>query len=153
MENQEALIRIMHGHRIGHLATTDSHGVPHIVPVCFVYDGTAIYSAIDHKPKRTGGYNMKRLQNILQQPQVAFLVDHYEEDWQQLYYVLLRGTATILADGAERQQALTLLEAKYPQYQERQLARSSGLVIKILPSSIRQGSWQSAEREWRGVEG
>ena len=153
MENRPALIQVMQSHRIGHLATVDSHGVPHIVPVCFVYDGTAVYSAIDHKPKRTGGYSMKRLQNILQHPQVAFLVDHYEEDWQQLYYVLLRGTATILEDGTERQQALTLLEAKYPQYQERQLARSSGLVIKILPSSIRQWSWQSAERESRGVEG
>jgi PPOX class probable F420-dependent enzyme len=146
MENRHALIQVMHKHRIGHLATVDSHGGPHIVPVCFVYDGTAIYSAIDHKPKRTGGYSMKRLQNILQHPQVAFLVDHYEEDWPQLYYVLLRGTATILEDGTERQQALTLLEAKYPQYQERQLARSSGLVIKILPTSIRHWSWQSAER-------
>lgn len=147
MENRPALIQVMQAHRIGHLATVDSHGVPHIVPVCFVYDGTAVYSAIDHKPKRTGGYGMKRLQNILQHPQVAFLVDHYEEDWQQLYYVLLRGTATILEDGTERQQALALLEAKYPQYQERQLARGSGLVIKILPTSIRQWSWQSAERD------
>ena len=153
MENRPALIQVMHKHRIGHLATVDSHGVPHIVPVCFVYDGTAIYSAIDHKPKRTSGYSMKRLQNILQHPQVAFLVDHYEEDWLQLYYVLLRGTATILEEGAERQQALTLLEAKYPQYQERQLARGSGLVIKILPTSVRHWSWQSAERGSRGVEG
>ena len=153
MENRPALIQVMHKHRIGHLATVDSHGVPHIVPVCFVYDGTAIYSAIDHKPTHTSGYSMKRLQNILQHPQVAFLVDHYEEDWLQLYYVLLRGTATILEEGVERLQALTLLEAKYPQYQERQLARSNGLVIKILPTSIRYWSWQSAERGSRGVEG
>jgi PPOX class probable F420-dependent enzyme len=146
MENWDPLTQLVQQHRIGHLATTDTQGTPHLVPVCFVYDGTAIYSAIDHKPKRTSGYGMKRLQNILQQPQVAFLVDHYEEDWQQLYYVMIRGTATILEHGREYLQALTMLEAKYAQYRERHLAHRAGLVIKILPTSVRHWSWQSAER-------
>jgi PPOX class probable F420-dependent enzyme len=146
MENRHTLTQLVQGHRIGHLATTDSQGTPHLVPVCFVYDGTAIYSAIDHKPKRTTGYGMKRIQNILQQPQVAFLIDHYEEDWQQLYYVMIRGTATLLEDGPEHRQALTLLEDKYPQYRQRHLARSASLVIKILPTTVRHWGWQSAER-------
>ena len=150
MENRHPLTQLVQEHRIGHLATTDTQGAPHLVPVCFVYDGTAIYSAIDHKPKRTSGYGMKRLQNILQQPQVAFLVDHYEEDWHQLYYVMIRGRATILEQGPEYLQALTMLEAKYPQYRERHLAHSAGLVIKILPTSVRHWSWQSAERRSGG---
>jgi PPOX class probable F420-dependent enzyme len=146
MEPSETLTAVIQQHRIGHLATVDTQGIPHIVPVCFVYDGTALYSAIDHKPKRATGYAMKRIQNILHQPQVAFLVDHYDEDWPQLYYVLMRGLASILEDGPERQQALVMLEQKYRQYQERQLAHSAGLVIKILPTSIRRWGWQSAER-------
>jgi PPOX class probable F420-dependent enzyme len=144
MENHDTLTALVQGHRIGHLASVDPHAVPHIVPVCFVYDGVAIYSAIDHKPKRTSGYGLKRLQNIVQNPQVAFLVDHYEEDWPQLYYVLIRGTATILEGGPERQRALHMLEDKYPQYRERHLAGSAGLVIKILPTSVRHWGWHDA---------
>jgi PPOX class probable F420-dependent enzyme len=150
MENRNALIQLVQAHRIGHLATSDTQGVPHLVPVCFVYDGSAIYSAIDHKPKRTSGYGMKRLQNILQQPQVAFLVDHYEEDWQRLYYVMLRGPASILEQGPEYVQALTMLEAKYPQYREGHLAQSAGLVIKILPTAVRHWSWQSGGQRGEG---
>jgi PPOX class probable F420-dependent enzyme len=144
MENHQTLTALVQAHRIGHLASVDMHAGPHVVPVCFVYDGVAIYSAIDHKPKRTSGYGMKRIQNIVQNPQVAFLVDHYEEDWPQLYYVLMRGTATILEDGPERQRALRMLEAKYPQYRERHLSDSAGLVIKILPTSVRHWGWRDA---------
>jgi len=130
------LMAIFQAHRIGHLATADAAGAPHLVPICFVYDGQAIYSAIDHKPKRRTGYGMKRIRNIVDNPQVAFLVHHYEEDWQRLYYVMVRGTASILESGDERQQALTLLEAKYGQYRERQLSHGEGLVIKIVPATV-----------------
>src|SRR6266568_633743 len=93
MAPRDDLTALVQAHRIGHLATADSPGTPHLVPICFVYDGHAIYSAIDHKPKRRTGYGMKRIRNILENPRVAFLVHHYEEDWQQLSYVLIRSTA------------------------------------------------------------
>lgn len=127
---------LLHTHRIGHLATADGQGGPHMVPVCFAYDGQAIYSAIDHKPKRRTGYAMKRVRNILENPRVAFLVHHYEEDWQRLYYVLIRGPADILAAGEERQRAFACLEQKYAQYQDHRLTASDGLVIKIIPEII-----------------
>jgi PPOX class probable F420-dependent enzyme len=136
--SQDDLTAVVQAHRIGHLATAESSGEPHLVPICFVYDGHAIYSAIDHKPKRRTGYGMKRIRNIVENPRVAFLIQHYEEDWQQLYYVLIRGTATILDSGLERQRALLLLEDKYIQYRERQLAQGDGLVIKIVPESIQR---------------
>lgn len=138
----DALTTWIHAHRIGQLATADAHGVPHLIPLCFVYDGQAVYSAIDHKPKRRTGYGMKRIQNILENPHVAFLVHHYTEEWQHLAHVLIRGTATVLDTGPERQQALQALEAKYPQYRERQLAQSAGLVIKIVPQSLQHWHWQ-----------
>ena len=144
MPTQDDLSVLLHAHRVGHLATADAAGAPHLVPVCFVYDGTAVYTAIDHKPKRQTGYRMKRIRNILDNPQVAFLIDRYDEDWQQLYYVMIRGAATILESGAERQHALSLLEDKYPQYRERHLAGSTGLVIKIVPAAVQWWSWQGA---------
>ncbi len=127
---------LLEAHRIGHLATADAAGAPHLVPICFVYDGQAIYSAIDHKPKRRTGYGMKRIRNMVENPRVAFLVHHYEEDWQRLSYVMVRGTASILESGDERQHAMTLLEARYGQYRERHLAQGDGLVIKIVPHTV-----------------
>lgn len=142
MEPGHEVAKILGGYRRGHLATADVSGAPHLVPICFVYDEPLIYSAIDHKPKRSTGYRMKRVRNMLENPQVAFLVDHYEEDWQQLSYVMIRGTASILESGEERQHALGLLEAKYIQYQERELAQSAGLVIKIVPETVNQWQWK-----------
>ncbi len=142
MELEPELATVLNGYRHGHLATADASGAPHLVPICFVYDQPVVYSAIDHKPKRATGYRMKRVRNMLENPQVAFLVDHYEEDWPQLSYVMMRGTASILEAGAERQHALELLEAKYIQYQERDLAQSSGLVIKIVPTTVNQWQWK-----------
>ena len=55
MAPRDDLTALVQAHRIGHLATADSPGAPHLVPICFVYDGHAIYSAIDHKPKRRTG--------------------------------------------------------------------------------------------------
>ena len=136
MTASKDLVSLLKTHRFGHLATADKLGAPHMVPVCFAYDGQAIYSAIDHKPKRRAGYGMKRIRNIVENPSVAFLVHHYEEDWRQLYYVMMRGPAAILETGHERRQAFALLEEKYAQYHERHLSGSDGLVIKIVPQRI-----------------
>jgi PPOX class probable F420-dependent enzyme len=133
---------LLNSYRRGHLATADAAAAPHLIPICFVYDRHTIYSAIDHKPKRMTGYRMKRVRNMLENPQVAFLVDHYDENWQQLSYVMIRGQAHILEAGDEWQRALSLLEAKYPQYRQRQLAHSTGLVIKIVPESVNQWQWR-----------
>jgi PPOX class probable F420-dependent enzyme len=134
---------ILAKHRIGALATADAEGAPHMVPICFAVAERAVYSAIDHKPKRRTGYQMKRIRNIVAHPQVAFLVHHYEEDWTRLYYVMLRGTASILEAGAEYRHALALLEAKYVQYRERRLSEMANLVIKITPTTVNHWDWQT----------
>ena len=144
MATSDEIATLLQDFRIGHLATADAQAAPHLVPICFVYDGEAVYTAIDHKPKRATGYRMKRIRNILANPQVTFLVDHYEEDWRRLSYVMIQGAAHILESGPERRRALALLEDKYPQYRERQLAQSDGLVIKIAPDTIRHWSWAGA---------
>jgi nitroimidazol reductase NimA-like FMN-containing flavoprotein (pyridoxamine 5'-phosphate oxidase superfamily) len=87
---------------------------------------------------------MKRIRNILENPHVAFLVHHYAEDWQQLSYVLIQGRATILEQGAERQRALMWLEEKYEQYRKHHLTASAGLVIKIVPETVRRWGWQES---------
>ncbi len=121
--------------RVARLATVDDAGSPHVVPVCYATDGRTYYSPIDAKPKRTPPERLKRVRNIKENPRVALLIDHYEEDWTRLRFVMVQGRAELLQDGAEWRTARALLEAKYAQYQALPLG-SSGLVIKIVPDHV-----------------
>jgi PPOX class probable F420-dependent enzyme len=100
--------------RVARLATTCPHGRPHIVPIVFTLDGETLYSAVDRKPKRS--QTLQRIENARARPDVTILVDHYDEDWTQLWWIRLRGRARVLDDGEERERALELLAEKYPQY-------------------------------------
>jgi len=119
---------------VARLATLDPQGRPHLVPICFAYDGKLIYTAVDRKPKRVSGERLARLQNIRAVPHVALLIDHYDEDWTRLWYVLIRGNAKLLPDSArqERARAIRKLRAKYPQYARGMLADDAP-IIRIVP--------------------
>ena len=113
--------------RVGHLATAGSDGRPHVIPACFAWVPPFLYSAIDAKPKRTT--LLRRVRNIIDTGRAAFVVDTWSEDWRQLGYVLIEGPAEVLEDGQERDEALILLTAKYPQYDS--LPLIDNLVIKV----------------------
>jgi PPOX class probable F420-dependent enzyme len=121
--------------RVARLATLDSERSPHLVPICFVCDGPLFYSAIDRKPKQVAANSLTRLKNIAQIRRVALLVDHYDEDWTRLWYVLVRGEAELVSDSAERERAIQLLRAKYPQYDADMLAEDAP-VLRITPARI-----------------
>ena len=61
---------------------------------------------------------LKRVLNIMANPNVALVIDDYSEDWSALAYVLIQGVAEILETGDEQRQAEALLRDKYPQYVE-----------------------------------
>ncbi|MBI4240868.1 MAG: TIGR03668 family PPOX class F420-dependent oxidoreductase [Candidatus Rokubacteria bacterium] len=128
--------------RVARLGTADSGGQPLVVPVCYAFDGRHCYSAIDAKPKRAPAAELKRVRNIRENPRVCLVVDHYDEDWSRLCYVILQGRAELLTEGPEFSQAVGLLLAKYPQYRAVRLDRTSGLVIKITPERVVE--WSSA---------
>ena len=98
-----------------------------MIPVCFAWVPPILYSAIDAKPKRTT--MLRRVRNIAATGRAAFVVDRWSEDWRNLAYVLVEGPAEVLEDGRERDEALILLTAKYPQYDDLPLA--GNLVIKL----------------------
>lgn len=112
--------------RVARLATTRPDGRPHLVPITFTLDGDVLTTAVDHKPKTTT--SLQRLENIRSNPAVSVLVDHYEEDWSQLWWVRLDGTAEILAGGTERQRAIQALVERYPAYRS---TRPGGPVIRV----------------------
>ncbi len=120
--------------RVGRLATADASGAPHVVPVCYAFDGEYIYSALDLKPKRVAARRLKRVRNILENPRVALVIDEYSEDWDRLTYVLIQGTATLLEGGEEQRRAVALLRRKYPQY--KRLLEEDALVLKLTPCKV-----------------
>ena len=101
--------------RVGHLATADAAGVPHVVPVCYALVEQVIYSVLDQKPKRVSVARLRRVRNIQANPHIALVVDHYEEDWLSLWYILVLGRAELLWEGEERVTAIRHLRQKYPQ--------------------------------------
>jgi PPOX class probable F420-dependent enzyme len=122
--------------RVARLATVDRIGQPLVVPICFAFDGAALFSAIDRKPKRSSGAGLKRVRNIVENPRVSVAIDHYEEDWSRLRYVIIQGDAEILRSGGEYGRAVGLLVDKYPQYLGLPLAREEGLMIKVTPNRV-----------------
>jgi PPOX class probable F420-dependent enzyme len=75
-----------------------------------------VYSVLDQKPKRAAPEQLRRVRNILTNPQVQVLVDEYDEDWSCLRFVQLRGRADLLRTGVEHSRAIWLLRQKYAQY-------------------------------------
>jgi PPOX class probable F420-dependent enzyme len=100
--------------RVARLATTDPDGRPHLVPIVFAIEADTLYTAVDQKPKRSR--TLRRIENARRRPDVTVLVDDYDEDWERLWWIRLRGRARVLDDGSEREHALALLAEKYPQY-------------------------------------
>ncbi|MEC9238288.1 MAG: TIGR03668 family PPOX class F420-dependent oxidoreductase [Chloroflexota bacterium] len=131
--------RFLRSARTGHLATADAKGRPQVSPVCFVFDGQAIYSVLDAKPKTTPLRQLRRVKNILANPQVSLVVDHYEENWDKLQYILVSGDAELLESDEKWVVAIAMLREKYPQYQAMDLDQSP--VIKITP--VRYSPWSS----------
>jgi PPOX class probable F420-dependent enzyme len=107
------------------------------VPICFAFDGSVFYTAIDRKPKRVAPARLARMRHIKATPQVALVIDEYDEDWRQLWWILVRGEAKLMSksDEKERAAAVRLLRAKYSQYASGMLPREA-LIIRITPKQI-----------------
>jgi PPOX class probable F420-dependent enzyme len=145
--------------RVARLATVGADGAPHVVPVTFAvveiedeeraedaHDakagervGTAevIVFGVDHKPKST--LALRRLANIVTEPRVAFLADHYDEDWSTLWWVRAEATARIVT-GSIRGRAVQALAHRYPQY------------AALPPEGPVVGSWVTNWSGWQATE-
>ena len=134
----DAQRRFADAQRVGHLATADAGGVPHVVPVCYALAGANLYITIDEKPKRQQDKALKRLRNIAENPFVSFVVDRYNDgDWSRLCWLMLRGQADILQAGDEHTAAQRLLRARYVQLNHMAIERHPVIAIRI----ARATSW------------
>ena len=104
------------------LGTVGADGQPHLVPVVFaIPEGRTdvLYTAVDAKPKSTR--RLRRLANIENHPDVSLLVDHYDDDWNRLWWVRADGSASVHERGEDVAVGYALLRAKYSQYRRVEL--------------------------------
>ena len=126
--------------RTGVLATLAPDGRPRLVPICFAHGGTEapirLYSPLDDKPKRvTDPHDLARVQDIMSNPTVSLLVDHWSEDWSALGWLRLDGHADVVEPGAprsaEHRTAVAALRLKYPQYADHRLEERPLIRISV----------------------
>lgn len=115
---------------VGRLATTRADGRVDLVPIVFAPLGDDLVFAVDHKPKRT--MQLQRLANIEVNPEVTVLFDHYDEDWDSLWWVRMRGRAILVHGGTAEERALDALQARHHQYAG---LRPEGRVVSITPTA------------------
>jgi PPOX class probable F420-dependent enzyme len=123
------------GASVARLATITADG-PRLVPVTFAWHRGAAVWAVDRvKPKRHT--RLRRLDDLAADARVAMLADHYADDWAELWWVELQGTAATLA-GQAAAAALDALAERYPAYRSE---RPPGPVVAVSP---RRWAWWSA---------
>lgn len=126
--------RLLQDARRGTLSTIGPSGTPHTVPVVFVLLGEAIISPIDDKPK--DGPDLVRVRNLAARPAATLLVDHWDEDWCKLGWVMVQGTAKV----EPRNVGASALRARYPQYDENMTPGTRSIVLT--PQRIIWWAWE-----------
>lgn len=129
-------LRMLNDARVGRLATVNERGHPSVVPFCFAVIGEeepVIVSVLDEKPKDVPDEDLARVRNIRRNPNVAFVIDHYEENWSRLSFVQVRGQARLVSPGEPgHAAAITALREKYPQYRSMAIEQRTVIVIEGL---------------------
>jgi len=124
----EARRRFAHA-QVARLATVGPGAVPHLVPVVFAVDGDEICTVVDAKPK-AGGV-LARLRNVTERPAVSLLADEYDPDWSRLWWVRADGLGRVVESGPERERAVHLLTARYPQYAALEGGFGAALIVRV----------------------
>jgi PPOX class probable F420-dependent enzyme len=125
------------------LATTAADGHARLVPICYAVEPVerderslqpfAIWSPLDEKPKRTDDpLALARVRDVLARPKVTLLVDRWSEDWTQLAWVRIRGSASVAEPGhPSHRRMVDVLRSRYPQYADHALDRRPMLRIVV----------------------
>jgi len=99
------------------LASVRPDGRPHLVPVVFALVDDVVHTAVDHKPKASA--RLQRLANLQHEPRCALLVDRYDDDWSQLWWVRADGRAQVVEDPGPDDPGRAALTARYHAYTHR----------------------------------
>lgn len=126
------------------MATIRPNGRPRLFPIAHAAlpasDPIVVYTAIDEKAKTVRDpMRLGRATDIAKQPEISLLLDRWSEDWNELEWIRLDGTAFLLdpaqaAHTPERLRAIDLLRQRYPQYETQRLETRP--IIRIIVDGI-----------------
>ena len=124
------------------LATMASDGGPRLVPVCYAIVEDTIWIALDEKPKAVQDVrDLARVRDVVARPDVTLLVDRWSEDWTDLAWVQIHGTARLVEPDSVPGAIVPALRDRYPQYDGQALEAAPMLAIEV--STIRR--WVASE--------
>jgi PPOX class probable F420-dependent enzyme len=126
--------------RVGHLGMLDGAGWPRVLPVTYAVVDGLIYTAVDDKPKAVAGADLARVRYLRRRPETALVVDHYDDDWENLAWVQVLGSADLL-DVTAAPDAIAALRARYEHYR---VSSPRGPVIRLTPQ--RCLCWRASAR-------
>jgi PPOX class probable F420-dependent enzyme len=121
---------LVHRSNVGRLGLVDDHERPRVLPVTYAVHEGAIWSAVDHKPKRPG--EPARVRYLRRRPDAALVVDRYSDDWAKLAWVQVLGPVEVHTL-PEAPGAVDALADKYEQYVHEP---PPGPLLKLVPARI-----------------
>jgi hypothetical protein len=90
------------------------------------------------------------MQNIARNPSVSLLLDHYDADWETLWWIRIDGRAEVVSADARTTPAVprieAVLRAKYPQYRSVDLFGGTPSLLRIRPE--RHVAWSARPMVW-----
>jgi len=129
MRLMKAAAELVHRERVCRVATADSQGRPHVVPVCHVFEKGRLYFG--------SGKKAGKVRNVEANAQVAVTVDLYTDAWSHLRGVMLQGPARIVRPGPEFRRLRKKLYEKYPQYErEAALGDRDSVIVEVAPDHV-----------------
>ncbi len=136
---------------VARLASIGADGRPHQVPIVFVAVAGILYSPIDGKAKRVGNSSgLQRVRNIVRNKSVSLLLDHYDTDWQCLWWFRIDADADVVAGRAVPLDSIgAALRRKYPQYASVELFAGEPTLLRMKP--LRHTAWSAEPRVWESL--
>ncbi len=116
---------------VARLATVNENNQPHLVPIVFVAHEGILWSPIDGKRKQM--VEVQRVRNLRGNVNFSLILDQYDSDWNNLWWVRLDGQSEIhtVADHTSAQ-VTAALRRKYTQYEKISLFKNEPLLLKLM---------------------
>ena len=129
MRLPKAEARFIQWERVCRVATADSAGAPHAVPVCHVL--------VDGKICFASGNGAKKLRNLGANPRIALAFDLYSDAWESLKGVTVHGRAKLIDRGPRFRKIRSALYRKYPQYpEEAAIEERDSVIVEVTPTRL-----------------
>jgi PPOX class probable F420-dependent enzyme len=117
----------LEGNEVGRLATVGSDGLPHVVPVCYLFEEGVFYVATD--------YGTRKYRNVRENPRAALVVDTYRPHRA----VMVQGEVEVLERGEEFRRIRQRFYERFDWARKDPWEEGEAPILKLRP--LRKVSW------------